>query len=369
MRRGGGGRIGVRILDRYLLREFLGYSLLGLVSFVGLFIIVDLFEKLDVFVDNHATPLMVLRYYGNGLPTTLTEVLPLALLLGALLGLSALRKNNEVTAMQGAGESPWRLARPLLLTALLVSIGQYVMNEAIGPSSYARQQRILSEEIRKQSDADRESQTEVRFLGAQRRFYVAQYYDAGAQALRGVSLQFIQRPEIRRRIDAESAEYLQGTWRFFRGYDRSFRDSSETVLHFQYYGNSSLAEVPGDFARLNEDPFHMSMKNLLAFARRVRESGGGVQKHMTNFHLRASFPLANLIMVLLGTALSLRVVRGGNLALGFGISVSVGFAYFSFIRVGQALGYNGDLPPMLAAWLGNLVFGAIGGLLFWKVTH
>ena len=74
-------------------------------------------------------------------------------------------------------------------------------------------------------------------------------------------------------------------------------------------------------------------------------------------------------MVLLGAALSLRVVRGGNIAIGFGISVAVGFAYFALIRVGQARGYNGNLPPILAAWLGNLVFGMLGGVLFWKVAR
>jgi lipopolysaccharide export system permease protein len=130
-----------------------------------------------------------------------------------------------------------------------------------------------------------------------------------------------------------------------------------------------MEEEPSDFARLDEDPFHMNMKTLWLFARRLRESGGETQKHMTNFHIRASFPLADLVMVLLGAALSLRVVRGGNIALGFGLSVSIGFAYFALIRVGQALGYNGDLPPLLAAWLGNLVFGALGLFLFWKVTR
>ncbi len=359
----------MRILDRYLLREFLGYAALGLGSFVALFVVVDLFEKLDVFVDNRTAPWTVFKYYANGLPTILTEVLPIAMLLGALLGLSALRKHNEVAAMQSSGESPWRLARPLLLAALIVSIGQYAMNELIGPQSYARQRRILVEEIKRQSDADRESRTEVRLLGAHGRFWVAQFYDAKNASLRRVSLQVLRQPELALRIDAESARYAGHVWSFTNGWYRTFHDSTEAALRFRTYGTSGITEQPSDFARSSEDPFHMSMKNLYTFAHRVQESGGDVQKHLTNFHIRASFPLANLVMVLLGTALSLRVIRGGNIALGFGISVSVGFAYFAFIRVGQALGYNGDLPPMLAAWLANLVFGAIGALLFWKVTR
>jgi lipopolysaccharide export system permease protein len=227
----------------------------------------------------------------------------------------------------------------------------------------------MIEEIKRQVASDRESRTEVRLIGAGSRFYVAHYYDARTSTLRSVSVQFLQRPTLRGRVDAETAQYQDGIWDFKNGFWRAFRDSTETTLRFRHFADSRMDELPGDFARTNEDPFYMNMKTLLTFARRVRESGGDTQKHMTNFHIRASFPLANLIMVLLGTALSLRVARGGNLAMGVGISLSIGFAYFTFIRVGQALGYNGTLPPLLAAWLANLVFGGFGGLLFWKVTR
>jgi lipopolysaccharide export system permease protein len=359
----------MRILDRYLLREFVLYSLLGIATFVALFIIVDLFEKLDVFVDHRTSMLTVARYYVYSLPSILTQVLPVAVLLGSLLGLSTLRKNNEITAMQGAGQSPWRLARPLLLAALAISLAQYGMNELIGPQAHLRQRRILAEEIKGQSDPERENRSDVRLLGGGRRFWIARFYEGKAQTLREVSVQFLDQPTLRRRIDAAAARWRDSCWRFEDGYYRVFHDSTDTVLRFRTYGTNEIEEVPDDFRTAVRDPFYMSMKNLLTFARRVRESGGEVQKHMTNFHIRASFPLADLVMVLLGAALSLRVVRGGNLAIGFGISVTVGFAYFALIRVGQALGYNGDLPPMLAAWLGNLVFGTLGGFLFWKVAR
>jgi lipopolysaccharide export system permease protein len=359
----------LRILDRYLLREFVAYSLLGIGTFVALFIVVDLFEKLDVFVDHRTALPTILRYYFYGLPATLTQILPVALLLGSLLGLSTLRKHNELTAMQGSGQSPWRLARPLLLLAGLVSLGQYGLNEFVGPPAHTRQKRIMTEEIRQQAESDKRSRSEVRLIGAGSRLWVARFYDAPQRSLRDLSVQFLDYPSLRRRIDARDAVWEAGVWRFEHGFLRAFVDSSAVIVPFRALLTNEPAEVPSDFAAGVKDPFFMGMSDLWTFARRVRESGGETQEHLTNFHIRASFPLADLIMVLLGAALSLRVVRGGNIALGFGISVSVGFAYFAFIRVGQALGYNGTLPPLLAAWLANLVFGVIGGLLFWKVAR
>ena len=276
----------MRILDRYLLREFLAYSLLGILAFVGIFVVVDLFEKLDVFVD-HKTPILtVIRYYEHGLPTMLTEIIPLSMLMGSLLGLSQLRKYNEVTAMQGSGQSPWRLARPLLFVSLLIAFGQYAMNELIGPRAYLEQRRIMAEDIKQQLDADRDSRSDIRLLGGGSRFYIAGFFDAPRATLRQVSLQFLDRPSIRRRIDAESAEYKDGLWHFRNGYYRSFLDSTETVIPFREFAESDIEEHPDDFARLNEDPLNMSMKTLLTFARRVKESGGDTQ----NAHDKLPYP-------------------------------------------------------------------------------
>jgi lipopolysaccharide export system permease protein len=152
------------------------------------------------------------------------------------------------------------------------------------------------------------------------------------------------------------------------GYLREFDAEREVAAAFRRYFDSRWQERPDEFARQQSDPFHMSRKDLREYIARIREGGAAVQRYVVDYHLRAAFPLANLIMALLGTCLSLRIVRG-TLALGFGISISLGFAYYGVLRVGQALGYTGQVPPLLGAWLGNLIFGALGGLLFWRVNR
>lgn len=360
----------MKLLDRYLLGQFLAWFLGSLFALVMLAVLFDLFERLDVFVD-YRTPLPVIaRFYGYGLTTILAQILPYAMLLGAVLSLGQLHRHNELTAMQASGQSPWRLARPLVIVALLLCAMQYVVNEGFAPYHYVENKRILMEEIKKISAADPESQTHVRLIGSGGRFWFAQFYDAKGASLRRVTLQTLDPPTLSRRIDAERAQYeAGGVWRFEDGYLRIFRDSTETSIRFQEYATSALTEEPRDFARRNLDPFHSGMRELLRFARRVRESGGETQKHMTNFHLRASYPLSGLIMVLLGAGLGMRVIRGGNIAVGIGISLAVGFAYFALIRFGQALGYNGTLPPAVAAWIGNVVFLGLAAFIFRRLAH
>jgi len=90
----------------------------------------------------------------------------------------------------------------------------------------------------------------------------------------------------------------------------------------------------------------------------LKQSGSRVQKYLVELYLKIAFPLTNTIVVVIGTALALRVRRGG-LAVSFGLSVFISFVYYAFIRLGQALGHSGQLPPIVAAWIGNFFFGAL----------
>jgi len=359
----------LRRLDRYVLGDFLLYTLMGVTLFVGIFVIVDAIEKIDVFVDHKASTTLILRYYLWSLPVILVQVIPLAALLGSILSLGQLRRFNEVTAMQGAGISPVRIAGPMLLAALAIAGATYAVAETIVPEAYRAQRRILKVEIKQQIPEEMTGRMNVRYLGQGGIFYLVEFYDGSTGSLRNVSVQTLSSHGIERRIDAEKAAMKDRLWRFEKGFLRTFRDSIETSVRFEAYGTSELKETSADFARPNENPFQMNMAELRSYAAKVRASGGRDVKIRTDYHLRVSFPLASLIMVLIGASLSLRIVRGGSIALGFGATIFLGFAYYALLRAGQVLGYNGAVAPMMAAWMGNLLFAILGTVLFWKVTR
>ncbi len=362
----------LRILDRHILREFLLYLVLGMVTFVGIFLIVDLFEKLDTFVDHKAALHDVLAYYGYGLPLIVVEVLPVALLLAAILSLGHLRKFNEISAMQSCGLSPVRITRPLLAIALLLSAGAYALSEGVVPGAYEKQKETMDVKIKNRRPTWKMGRQNVRYMGRSGRIYVADRFTPSPPTLIEVSIQRYEtagsRKTMRGRIDAARAVWKDGFWEAHNGFARVFAGNEETAAAFVRYGDTRMEEQPDEFAQPESDPFHMSRRDLADYIRRIREGGAQVNQYEVDYHLRLAFPFANLIMVLLGTCLSLRIVRG-TVALGFGISISLGFAYYGFLRLGQALGYNGKLPPLLAAWLGNIVFGIVGTILFRKLNR
>ncbi|MCK4412136.1 MAG: LptF/LptG family permease [Candidatus Eisenbacteria sp.] len=360
----------LRILDKHVLREFLLYVLLGISTFVGLYLIVDLFEKIDTFVDHRASAELILAYYLYSLPVIVIQVLPIAMLLAAILAFGQLRKFNEITAMQSCGISPLRISAPVLVLAAVITLGAFAVAEGVVPDAYRHREQTIEVKIKKKRPPESLGRSNIHYMGRGGRIYVAKQFDPRRPELSEVSIQFFlsdsSGPRMWKRIDASRARWRDdGMLHVENGYLRTFEGNTERLAAFRRYGDSRMEERPEEFLRVENDPFLMSRRELSNYIHRIREGGARVHKYLVDYHLRAAFPFANFVMVLLGTCLSLRVLRG-TVALGFGISLSLGFAYYGFLRVGQALGYTGYLPPLLSAWLGNIFFGAIGTFLFWK---
>ena len=353
----------MKILDRYVLRETVTALLAGLAFFVSVFIVVDVFEKMDTFLDNHVPVHTVALYYAMGIPGIALQVLPMAMLLSCLLALGQLSRGNELTAMRTAGLGAGRISAPLLALALLVSGLAFVVNEIVLPELNAHRIRLYRGEIKKENLDATMVRMNLAYLGAGGRTFLIRAYNIPEREMKEVVIQEVRDNALIGRIDAETGRWERGRWVFRNGYTRRFDKTGETAAQFNELTIPGLREKPEDFAEGEEDPKGLSYWQLQDYIDRLHQSGSRVQKYVVELYLKISFPLTNAVVVLIGVALALRNRRGG-LAVAFGLSVFVSFVYYALIRVGQALGHNGTLPPLLAAWLGNLAFGALGLELF-----
>jgi len=161
--------------------------------------------------------------------------------------------------------------------------------------------------------------------------------------------------------------FVDDGWTLIDGVERTF--DLEGVEHATSFDSLRVgfSERPQDFAKEDTRPEEMSFRELRRYAERVRQSGSSVEQYETELHLRMAFPLVNFVVILIGSSLAVQLRRGG-IALGFGFSLAIAFAYWSLIRSGQVLGNNGTLPPMLAAWLGNIVFISVGAWMIYRTS-
>lgn len=349
----------MRILDRYLLREFTGYLLLGLLGFIVIFVVVDVIEKIDVFLDHRASFSLVLGYYLNLAPDIVVKVLPVALLLATFLALGQLNKFGELTAMRAAGLSLVRILYPVFGVAMACVLLSLLLGELVVPAATRARDEIFQHQIQRIADSRSLERTNLTYLGEGGRIWFARLYVVPERRMHEVAVQEFRGGELVRRIDAAEASWDGKRWVFVSGFTRTFENGKEKAVPFQRLAVNGLAERPEDFAKVEARPDEMNFLELQEYVTRLRASGARVSNYLVDLHLKLAFPLVCLVVVLIGGALATRL-RMQSAALGFGLSVAIAFVYYGVMRAGQALGHYGALPPYVAAWMGDALFGGIG---------
>ncbi len=352
----------MRILDRYLMREFMVYLALGLVGFIAIFVVVDIIEKTDVFLDHNAPFWTICRFYAFRAPEVIVQVQPVALMLATFLSLGQLGKFGELTAMRTAGLSLRRILLPIFVLALLASVASLLIGEYLVPPANRERDRIYTVQIQDMRRDNPRERADVTYLGTGGRIFYIRLYDSVTERMHDVSLQEFEDGELVRRLDAKTAQWDGTRWVFEDGFLRTFELGHEHAEPFARMGVDGITERPDDFSKRTPQPDEMSYRELRAYVIRLRSSGARVENFLVDLHLKLAFPLVNFIVVLIGAALATRLRMQGA-ALGFGLSILIAFFYYAFMRTGQALGHGGTLPPYLAAWIGDIVFGAIGVIM------
>ncbi|MDH3215224.1 MAG: LPS export ABC transporter permease LptG [Candidatus Krumholzibacteria bacterium] len=352
-----------RIHDKYLLKQFLKVFALSVIAFVVIYVTVDTFEEIDNFIDHNAKIRHIVLYYVYSLPFILTYIIPVSLLLGTVFSMGILARRNEITAFISSGVSLVRVAQPILLLAMMVSMASAVFNDVVVTRANRRQKDIKRYDIEGRTRSDPRLKENFHYLGENGFVYLASRYNHENRTLYEVVVQQFDENTLVRRVDAKRAVWKHGAWLFSSGFDRVFQSKSEQVQAFRELKIPELQEDPESFAKREVDQENMNARELTSYIDKVRKSGGSTERYTTDLYFKFSYPLAGSIFVLIGIAFA-SGKRKQSMATGFGVTLLISFIYYGVLRVGQTLGYNGVVPPFLAAQLGNLIFLTVGvGLL------
>jgi lipopolysaccharide export system permease protein len=351
--------MGIRIHDRYLLQQFVRIFLFSVLTFTIIYITVNVFEEIDNFIDHNAKLHHIALYYLYTIPYILTYIMPVSLLLGAIFSMGVLARRNELTAFISSGVSLVRIALPILVAAIVVSVFSAWFNDRVVTKANRLGQAIKHHDIEGRPRADPDLKENFHFLGENGSVYLARRYNHATKTLYDVVLQQFDKNTLVRRVDAKTAKWVNDRWVFKSGFERVFESDTERVRAFDDLAIPELRELPEDFAKEEVDEENMNFTELRSHIARVRRSGGTVERYLTDLYFKFSYPLAGSIFVLLGIALS-SGKRKQSIATGFGLTLLISFIYYGVLRVGQTLGYNGLLPPFLGAQAGNIVFLVVG---------
>lgn len=355
-----------KLLDRYILSRFLGMFLGALVTFVILFLVVDVVENLDKFIDAKMPRRAVVAYYLYTLPWFVSVALPMATLLATFFSMGMLNKRNEITAMKAAGFSVRRIGASLLLAGMLISAGSFFFDDLVVSETMRRkadvQSRYLAREYRRKHRVKKQNI----FLQQSPMVRIAiDRYNYRDQRADGVYIQRFDQARLIERMDFRHLtwdEEAQG----WRGADYLLRllAAGDTILSAVRGRDTllSLAVKPMDLVKMSVTPQEMRYGELRAFVTQLVSNGIDPTRWEVNLHFKVAFAMTSFIMVLFGLPLSVGRARS-SLAVGAGKSIFVIFGYYVAIKLGQSLGFKGVLEPIPAVWLPNVLFLAGGFLL------
>ena len=352
----------MKILTRYIAGEFLKIFALTLAAFVSLYLVIDIFEQLGRFMTHHVQFKDGFMFFLCKIPFIFYQVTPVAVLVATLISLGIFVKHNELTAALAGGISVLRLSLPLFIIALAISALNFILNESVIP--LANQKVIAIEQAMDGVGKKTKFAQDSIWFRDNMDIYSINYIDPKKGVLRGLTIYKIDNNfNIIERLDAGEVHWINGTWvatesRFLNFQEDKMLSASKEI------GNAiPLAEKPEDLKNIERLADEMNFRELLGYVKKLERQGYAAARYIVDLHAKISFPLVSVIMVMLGMPFALKSGRHGGIAVGVGISIIIGFSYWVVFAINTSLGYNGIIPPLLAAWLTNFIFAGLGVLM------
>ena len=359
-----------QILDVYLLRSFVYYFLLLTIGFILLYEVFTFFELLDDIAQHRTSFVELIQYFIYLACYLFYQLAPLAALVAVLITLGVMTKNNELVAFKASGLSLYRIAVPLLITGAVLATSLVLLDDTYLP--YANQRQDALRNQIKGRPAQTFYQPNQRWIfGENAKVYNYDLFDPDHQLFGGLNV-FELDPatfEVRRRIYAARGHWdaQQRIWILESGWIRDF-DHGHVVRFAPFLANalSELNEPPSYFNREVRQYYQMTWWELKRYIADLGQAGFDVARLSVQLQRKISFPLIAPIIILLAIPFSILVgTRGaiGGLALGVGIAI----VYWAAAALTEAMGAVGQLPPLLAAWAPDTVFGFLGLYFFLKM--
>ena len=347
------------ILDRYLLREWLKILVVTALGFPVIVTAFELTDDLDQLLSRGIPPADIAVGYLFGLPDKVFLVLPAAVLFATVFSINAMNRYSELTAAKASGRSFHRTIMPVLVAALLTTGAGYVLGEW-APVATTRQLELHGErEVRSQT-----ARYNFVYRADRGWVYAVRSLEIDRETMRDLVLEREGTGEAYPTlvVQAGAANWSDTTARWMVR-DGRFRilpgAGVERAFAFDSMVQRSLRESPTALLIEPKDPKEMRYAELRRYIDDLERSGGDGRKLRVKQALKISVPFTCIIIAIFGAPLALTAPRGSG-AVGVGLSLGVTVIFLTLIQLSEAIGAGGVMPPVLAAWMPNVLFGAAG---------
>jgi len=358
------GALWLPTIARYLLREFGRSFALCLGAFLGLYLCVDFFERFPGFLSHGAPTRLIVLYFAMKVPLIVTQMTPVAVLASMLLSLGGLARRSELMAMRSCGVSIWQIGTPLLGACLAISLLSIGWNEYVVPAASMRAHHIDRVQIKNKSFRGHFDESEIWYQG-EGSFTNIDRFDANRNEIYGLRrYEFDDDFELRRMVEARVARWTGNGWETSDVHEMRFGEDGALSTSPLPPSALRLEETPEDFTAVHREAEDLSYQSLAREIEDLRRKGIDTTDARVDLWLKLAVPFTSIVMACIAIPLASRHNRGSGVAASVGTALVVGFGYWVVLALTTSLGRAGVLPPLLAAWTANLIFGTIGLIFF-----
>lgn len=351
----------ISILDWYIIKKFIGTYVFAIALIISISIVFDVNENLAKFSQYHA-PLkaIVFDYYANFIPYFANLFSPLFVFIAVIFFTSKLAGNSEIIAMLAAGMSFKRLMRPYMISCVLISATTFYLGAYVIPhGTVVRQNFEMMYKNKKRNTSAENVQLQV---GEGVIAYI-QHYDNNYKRGYGFCLDKFENKKLVSHMTATQIQYdtISDTkfhWKVSNWKIRKLVGLKEHITSGEQKDTVILME-PTDLVYSKGQQETFTSPQLRDYiSKQTSRGSGNVVQYEVEYHKRIAMSFASFILTTIGLSLSSRKRKGG-MGLYLGIGLALSFAYIMLQTVSSTFAINADTPPMLAAWIPNLIFAFI----------
>lgn len=359
----------MRLLDRYVIRNFLAPFLYCFCGFIAIWLVFDLSDNGSDFLAAHVPLRKVVWFYLTQFPAITLICLPIGLLLALLYSLSRMSRSNEIISMLGAGLSLERILFPLLLAGLGATALSMALNFELAPHSEAKKKAMLQQIVKKTEKRPEFDGQLFRDRTTARTWFVQRTRSNPDELLGVLVIAQDRNGNVTEKHYARRATYdgANKIWTFERGKVSEMDHEGNLVddKYFQKLAVPGWTETPWRIASSNVEPQNLSARELSDYLTYNADFPvAQLAPYRTQLQYRWALPWTCLVVVLIGAPLGIVFSRRGVLA-GVATSLFIFFVLIFLTNLFLALGKGGRIPAALAAWGPNALFGFIGFCLLW----
>ena len=361
-----------RILDEYILREFVAMFALVLAGFVLLMIVFTFFDLVGDILRNHIALSVVGEYLVNLTPSMLYNIAPLAVLIAALVTFSVMNRNSEIVAIKATGISLYRLIVPIVTMAAVLAVTLFLFDQYYLPQANRRQEALRNEIKGRPTQTYLHPEQKWMFgpkplPGEPGRIFYYEFFDPDRNEFANLSV-FEFDPatfQLTRRIFSKRVVWSRDSagWVFENGWVRDVQGANvtdyRTFLETSFPG---IHATPDYFKKEALQSQEMNFGQLDHYIRELQQSGFDTKRLSVALWHKLSYPLIAVVMAVLAIPFALSMGRRGSIT-GVAVAIAVSLSYIVIDNLFGAMGYVNYLPASMSAWSADVLFGLAGGYL------